>query len=122
MFNFSVQYSFLKIPSGYIATVGVTRSYFRYSFSTSISILLCSLWLQKLGNASHEKLSRLGVKDIEVKQVGIVGIITNVSLLFCKNEIRAGGRGWLGIENQVVFVIRDLMLDIRNTARDSDNS
>lgn len=121
MFNFSVQYSFLKIPSGYIATVGVTRSYFRYSFSTSISIL-CSLWLQKLGNASHEKLSRLGVKDIEVKQVVIVGIITDVSLLFCKNEIRAGGLGWLGIENQVVFVIRDLTLDIMNTARDSDNS
>lgn len=28
----------------------------------------------------------------------------------------------MGIENQVVFVIRDLMLDIMNTARDSDNS
>lgn len=63
------------------------------------------------------KLSKLGVKDIEIKQAGITGI---VSLLFCKNEIYTGSWGWLGLGNQVVFIIRDLTLSIKNTTKGCD--
>ena len=37
-----------------------------------------------------------------------------------RTKYMLGAGGWLGVGNQVVFIIRDLMFILINTTRDSD--
>ena len=104
MINFSIQYRFLQSCDVYIATVGVLDPTSVILFQP-VSVFSFGVLCGCRGQAvqTSEQLSNFVVQDIEVKQAWTTGIVTDMSLLFCKIEITCWELGVVGFREPGSF-------------------